>query len=61
MGPTRAQGKTDEGGDLMASAKPDGKPREGGQRNVLTSIYYCLTTDSPRQWWATVAPNTNAL
>ena len=36
----------------MAASKPDGKSREGGQRNVLTSIYYCLTTDSPRQWWA---------
>ena len=50
--PMASKGKTDDAGDLMATSKPDGKPREGGQRNVLTSIYYCLTTDSPRQWWA---------
>jgi len=42
-----SKGKTDDAGTLMAASG-----REGGKRNVLTSIYYCLTTGSPRQWWA---------
>jgi predicted cupin superfamily sugar epimerase len=51
--PMSSKGKTDEASaDLMESSKPDGSLREGKVRNHLTSIYYCLTTDSPRQWWA---------
>ncbi|KAL1522627.1 hypothetical protein AB1Y20_017608 [Prymnesium parvum] len=50
--PMHSKGKTDATGDLMEAKQPNGRPREGGQRNVMTSIYYCLTTDSPCQWWA---------
>mmetsp|Transcript_20575 Transcript_20575/g.55450 ORF Transcript_20575/g.55450 Transcript_20575/m.55450 type:complete len:218 (+) Transcript_20575:3-656(+) len=45
--PMESRGKTDEVGALMAAAD-----RTGGKRNTLTSIYYMLTADSPRQWWA---------
>ena len=45
--PMSSKGKTDDDGDLMASPQ-----RIGGQRNVLTSIFYMITTDSDRQWWA---------
>jgi predicted cupin superfamily sugar epimerase len=57
--PMESRGKTAESGDLMRAVQPKGigghdagKPRVGGERNVLTSIVYCLTTESPRQWWA---------
>lgn len=45
--PMTSKGKTDESGALMPC-----RGREGGERNVLTSIYYMLTDDSPKQWWA---------
>jgi predicted cupin superfamily sugar epimerase len=45
--PMASRGQTDLHGALMPAPA-----REGGERNTLTSIYYMLTADSPRQWWA---------
>ena len=55
--PMTTKGKTDDASPAMHltnAVKPDGKTKRvgGGKRNMLTSIYYCLTSDSPRQWWA---------
>jgi len=47
--PMSSKGKTDADASRNSLMAVD---RVDGQRNVLTSIYYCLTTDSPRQWWA---------
>ncbi|KAG8466886.1 hypothetical protein KFE25_008265 [Diacronema lutheri] len=45
--PMASRGQTDTTGTLVATLA-----REGGQRNTLTSIYYMLTAESPKQWWA---------
>lgn len=45
--PMSSRGQTDAAGALVATPA-----RAGGERNSLTSIYYMLTRDSPRQWWA---------
>lgn len=45
--PMLSRGQTDTTGTLVATPA-----REGRERNSLTSIYYMLTRDSPRQWWA---------
>lgn len=44
--PMASKGKTDLAGDLMPTPG-----REGGQRNVMTSIYYMITADHPFQNW----------
>jgi len=45
--PMASKGKTDAQGVVM-----DTDRSQGGKRNVMTSIYYMLTAESPRQWWA---------
>ncbi|KAJ1641450.1 RmlC-like cupin domain-containing protein [Pavlovales sp. CCMP2436] len=47
-----------EGGYFLETYRAGAAPMasrgqtDGGTRNSLTSIYYLLTPESPRQWWA---------
>jgi predicted cupin superfamily sugar epimerase len=45
--PMHSRGQTDLSGSVVPAPA-----REGRARNKLTSIYYMLTKESPRQWWA---------
>ena len=45
--PMTSKGLTDHAGDVMTTDRG-----HTPQRNVMTSIYYMLTSESPNQWWA---------